>query len=161
MNQSEKVYFKGLGNQCCLADGTKYIHFSSTDRYIVYGNIMSLLHGDDFASHPEFPEGSDSNFDGFNSTSGIPTGWTVANYDGVDEQQDQVIVYPNPVVDKLHITGTDIQSVKVFDMQGRLIHAEECGHANQVEVDFQSFAKGIHIVSVLSEGRVVNRQVVF
>ena len=64
LNQGEKVFFKGLGNQCCLADGTKYLNFSSTDNYFVYGNIMSLLYGDDFASHPEFPEGSNSNFDG-------------------------------------------------------------------------------------------------
>ena len=71
-----------------------------------------------------------------NSDSGIPDGWTVANYDGVAEQQDQVIAYPNPVVDKLHITGKDIQSVKVIDIQGRLVHSEEYDHANQVEVDF-------------------------
>ena len=96
-----------------------------------------------------------------NSVSGIPEGWTVANYDGVEEQQDQVIVYPNPVVDKLHINGIDIQSVKVFDMQGRLVHSEDCGRADQVEVDFQGFTKGIYTVSVLSEGRSVNRQVVF
>ena len=96
-----------------------------------------------------------------NSISGIPTGWTVADYDGVDEQQDQVSVYPNPVIDKLHITGTDIQSVKVFDMQGRMVHSEECDHADQVELVFQGYAKGIYTVSVFSEGKVVNRQVVY
>ena len=87
-----------------------------------------------------------------NSNSGIPEGWTVANYDGVEEQQTQVDVYPNPVVDQLHITGTDIQSVKVHDIQGRLIHAEECDHANQVDVDFQGFAKGVYSVSIKSKG---------
>lgn len=96
-----------------------------------------------------------------NSDSGIPEGWTVANYNGVEEQQDQVVVYPNPVADQLHITGEDIQSVKVYDMQGRLVHSKECGHVDQVEVDFQGFAKGIYIVSILSEGKVVNQQVVF
>ena len=96
-----------------------------------------------------------------NSWSGIPMGWTIANYDAVDEQQDQIVAYPNPVIDKLHITGTDIQSVKVFDIQGRMVHSEECGHADQVEVDFQGFAKGVYTVSILSEGRTINQQIVF
>ena len=95
------------------------------------------------------------------SDSGIPVGWLFDDYDAVNDQQVQVFAYPNPVVDKLHITGTDIQSVKVFDIQGRLVHSEECGHADQVEVDFQGFSKGIYTVSILSEGKVVNQQVVF
>ena len=96
-----------------------------------------------------------------NSNSGIPTGWTVANYDGVDEQQNQVVAYPNPVVDKLHITGKDIQSVQVFDIQGRLVHAQETDHAEQVEVDFQGYAKGVYTVSIQSEGRNVTKSVIF
>ena len=93
------------------------------------------------------------------SPSGIPTGWTVADYDMVDEQQEQVVAYPNPVVDRLHVTGTDLQSVRVFDMQGRLVHAELCDHADQVEVDFRGFAKGVYTVSIQSEGRVVTRSI--
>ena len=73
----------------------------------------------------------------------------------------KVFAYPNPVVDRLHITGKDIQSVKVFDLQGRMVHSQNCDRANQVEVDFQGFAKGIYTVSVLSEGRSVNRQVIY
>lgn len=96
-----------------------------------------------------------------NSDSGIPEGWTVANYNGVEEQQDQVVVYPNPVVDQLHITGEDIQSVKVYDMQGRLVHSKECGHVDQVEVDFQGFAKGVYTVSIQTKGRDVTKSVVY
>ena len=88
-----------------------------------------------------------------NSESGIPVGWTVANYDGMTEQQDEVVAYPNPVKDKFHLNGRDIQSVKVFDVQGRLVHSEECGHANQVELDLQGYSKGMYSVSIQSEGR--------
>jgi hypothetical protein len=95
-----------------------------------------------------------------NSDSGIPEGWAVDNYDGVNEQQGQVAVYPNPVKDKLHVAGTDIQSVKVFDAQGRLVHSERCGHDNQVEVDFQGYSKGIYSVSIQSEGSNVTKTIV-
>ena len=96
-----------------------------------------------------------------NSTSGIPAGWTVTNWDAVDEQQDEVVAYPNPVVDKLHITGPDIQSVKVYDMQGRMVHSKEGGHADQMDLDFHGFAKGIYTVSIQSEGQKVTKSVVF
>ena len=96
-----------------------------------------------------------------NSISGIPEGWSVTDWDKVDEQQEQLAFYPNPVKDMLHITSSGIQSVKVFDAQGHLIHSEECGHANQVKLDFQGLAKGIYTVSVQSEGGDVIRKVVF
>lgn len=96
-----------------------------------------------------------------NSTSGIPEGWAVANYDGVDELQKQVTVYPNPVVDKLHISGTDIQSVKLYDVQGRLVRSESYDHADQVELDFQGYAKGIYSVTILSHGQVVSKKIVY
>lgn len=90
---------------------------------------------------------------------GIPAGWTIANYDGVDEKQDQVVAYPNPVVDRLHINGKDIQSVKVFDLQGRMVHSQDCDRVDQVEIDFQGLAKGIYTVSIQSEGRNVTKSV--
>ena len=61
LNQGQKAYFKGLGNQCCITDESIAIHFTSTDNYMVYGNVMSLFYDDDFASHTEFAEGSNHN----------------------------------------------------------------------------------------------------
>ena len=96
-----------------------------------------------------------------NSASGVPEGWTVGDYDGVGDRQTQVEVYPNPVFDRLHIKGNDIQSVRVFDLNGRLVRSEACGRANEAEVDFQGCAKGLYTVSVQSEGGTVTRKVVY
>lgn len=96
-----------------------------------------------------------------NSVSGIPEGWNIGDYDAVDEQQEQIAVYPNPVVDRLHITGKDIQSVKVFDIQGRLVRSENCDRVSQVDVDFQGCADGVYSVSIQSEGGIVTRRVLF
>lgn len=65
LNQEEKVYFKGTGTQ--YAKGTAnyyYSNFSATEDFKVYGNIMSLLYGDDFVSQTEFPSGSTNTFCG-------------------------------------------------------------------------------------------------
>ena len=61
LDQGGKVYFKGLGKQCSTEDYT-HIAISGSGNYITYGNIMSLLYGDSFASHTEFPEGSINTF---------------------------------------------------------------------------------------------------
>ena len=94
------------------------------------------------------------------SSSGIPTGWTVAEYDGLDESQAPVAVYPNPVTDKLHITGADLQSVRLFDPQGRLLRTEACGPADHLQLDLQGFAPGVYTVSILSKGKPLSRKVV-
>lgn len=96
-----------------------------------------------------------------NSVSGIPEGWNVANWDGVGEQLEQIAVYPNPVKDILHVTGKDIQSVKVFDIQGRLVRSEKGDRTGQVDVDFQGCAEGVYMVSVQAEGGNVARTVIF
>lgn len=61
---------------------------------------------------------------------------------------------------KLHINGTNIQSVKVYDLQGRLVRSKECDHFNQVELDFQGYSKGMYTVSIQSEGRNITQKVI-
>lgn len=93
---------------------------------------------------------------------GIPTGWTVVDYDAVGEQQNQeVALYPNPVVNKLQIQGKDIQSVRVFDLNGRLVRRGDSTPTDQMEVDFEGCAKGLYTVSVQSEAGTVTRKVVY
>lgn len=65
-----------------------------------------------------------------NDVSGIPEGWGVDNWDAVNEQQDQIAIYPNPVErgDNLHI-GTDANGiggirVEILDVFGKLIGIE-------------------------------------
>ena len=96
-----------------------------------------------------------------NSPSGIPEGWFVGDYDGVDDQRVQVEVYPNPIVDRLKIKGQNIQSVSVFDLNGRLVRSEACAPTDQVEVSFEGCAKGLYTVSIQSEHGNVTRKVVY
>ena len=62
LDQGEKVYYKGWGKQYCFFDEPTYCNFSATADYVVYGNIMSLLYGDDFASQTELPASSNYSF---------------------------------------------------------------------------------------------------
>jgi hypothetical protein len=65
LNMGEKLYLKGTGNRYAKGyDSGYYCNFSATGNYVVYGNIMSLLYGDDFASHTSFPTNSNYVFGG-------------------------------------------------------------------------------------------------
>lgn len=61
---NEKVYLKGSGKQLCTnaSSSSTQTNFSSTKNFIIYGNIASLLFGDNFENVTEFPSGSTLNF---------------------------------------------------------------------------------------------------
>lgn len=54
LNESEKVLVKS-NNDDRLSNGNGYHVFSGSNDFKVYGNIMSLLRGDNFVSNPELP----------------------------------------------------------------------------------------------------------
>ncbi len=63
-NAGDKVCWKGLGTSFAsgTTDETNWSTFTATGQHEVYGNIMSLLYGDDFASQTVFPDGSTFTF---------------------------------------------------------------------------------------------------
>ena len=65
-NAGDKVCWKGQGTSFASGNTneTTWSTFTATGQHEVYGNIMSLLYGDDFASQTEFPEGSSYTFIG-------------------------------------------------------------------------------------------------
>jgi uncharacterized protein YjdB len=60
INTGDKIMFKGVNDNLATA-WDKYWAFSSTKNIKVYGNVMSLLWGDDFESHSEFKTGKNHN----------------------------------------------------------------------------------------------------
>ena len=65
MDAGEKLYLKGNGTQYGkFADDYYYSNIATTGDFIVYGNIMSLLYGDGFASQTAFPDNSSHTFYG-------------------------------------------------------------------------------------------------
>lgn len=58
-----KVLFKGIAKQYYyLGENEYWCYFNSDNQFKVYGNIMSMIYGDDFADKTVFPNNSHSNF---------------------------------------------------------------------------------------------------
>jgi hypothetical protein len=80
---------------------------------------------------------------------------------GVNEGEDTLSVYPNPTSDKVMVKGNGIETMKVYNAMGQLLHMEECGNAEQVELSLGGYSAGVYTVSVkLGNGQTVNSMIV-
>ena len=64
INTGDKIIFKSSSDVALSSAWDKYIKFNGSKQFKVYGNIMSLLNGDNFTSNSEFDSGSSHNFAG-------------------------------------------------------------------------------------------------
>ena len=58
-------------------------------------------------------------------------------------QLTSVVIYPNPSQDMLIVSGIEAQTLRVFDMQGRLLKAE-----NGTQVHVSDLAEGTYLLQV-------------
>lgn len=63
INTGDKILFKGV-NSCLSSSWDRYWRFSSSKNFKVYGNVMSLLFGNNFTSNSEFTSGTTHNLCG-------------------------------------------------------------------------------------------------
>jgi hypothetical protein len=65
-------------------------------------------------------------------------------------RESQVLVYPNPAKDVLHIQGIEVASVlMLYDVAGKLIKQEEA-KSNDVSIDVKDVASGIYQLKITS-----------
>lgn len=64
----------------------------------------------------------------------------------------QILVYPNPVTDLLHVTNpTNINKYELYDIQGRLIKSENLTNQNSFNIDTFMLIKGVYMLNLITE----------
>lgn len=58
-------------------------------------------------------------------------------------EEDQIVVYPNPTHDMLYINGIDNQTLRVYDLQGRLLLLHE-----GTEVSVEGLSAGTYLLQI-------------
>lgn len=77
---------------------------------------------------------------------------------GIDEVNDQVKIYPNPVTDNLNIAyNGEVRNVEIFDLVGRKVYQEE-GNVHQVST--ATLVSGVYVVRVVTENGTVMQKIV-
>ncbi len=68
----------------------------------------------------------------------------------IDTVKPEFAVYPNPISDMLSIQSDkgSINSIKIYDSLGKLIHSEEFGDELSVSTDLTSLSEGIYFLQI-------------
>ena len=59
------------------------------------------------------------------------------------EMNNTIILYPNPTHDILHIQGIDAQDLRIYNMQGQMVH-----HTNGTQIGVEHLATGTYLLQV-------------
>ena len=68
-----------------------------------------------------------------------------------DYDNEEVNVYPNPATDMLHIDGSNIQSVSLYNLQGQCVMTES-GNVNELSIS--NLSRGMYILKVTTDNGV-------
>jgi hypothetical protein len=60
-----------------------------------------------------------------------------------EKNEQNVTLYPNPVLDKLHIEVENLSSLEIFNMQSVLLYS-----GSNLEINLSSFSSGLYVVKV-------------
>ena len=80
-------------------------------------------------------------------------------YDGVNELEDAVSVYPNPTSNKVYIEGNRLRKIEVFNALGVLVVSEKVSDSH-IEIDLQHLPAGIYCLRIYSEDGAFSQSVV-
>lgn len=84
-----------------------------------------------------------------------------ANGLAVVEISEDISVYPNPTQGMVFVNSTNVQSVRAYDLNGRLIELPEIIAYNGVALDFSAAASGMYILEITTRsGEVLRTEVI-
>ena len=76
-----------------------------------------------------------------------------------DHHKIDITLYPNPVVNDLNITSEQIETVEIYNMEGRMIYAGRHS-GDHVTIPTDNFAAGMYTVKVTTATQTVSQKVV-
>jgi inhibitor of cysteine peptidase len=91
---------------------------------------------------------------------------TATGIDGDQTAEQSAAVYPNPIVDgKFTVNLSQFDNnqtitITINDIQGKVVYKQEEKQNSKVEINAESFSKGMYFVSVSSQNKVANYKIV-
>ena len=101
-----------------------------------------------------------------NGYSGKKDSWYVyetCNYAALAELEASLLIYPNPVVSQLHISGmkAQIEDLTVYNTSGRKMMWVNLNHSFEESIDLSALETGVFLLSFrLADGQVLNKKIV-
>ncbi len=77
-----------------------------------------------------------------------------------DKIESDFNVYPNPADDHILIDGENINAVRIYDAEGRMVQNEMINSENQIELNTSTLSKGYYIVEIISGENKVRKKLI-
>ena len=87
---------------------------------------------------------------------------TNVGFNELDDNNDGVVLFPNPTRDKFTISqksGEQFSDINVFDYTGKIILSKNKLHENQLEIHLENLPEGIYIVEIISGEKIVHKKI--
>ena len=78
----------------------------------------------------------------------------VAHHDVLENVEETIAMYPNPVRDKLTVKADNLQSVEIYNLVGQMVMT-----STSSVIDFGGLHEGIYFVRVTAEGKTVTKRI--
>ena len=98
-------------------------------------------------------------FSGMSGTYLLEITIKIVGYGTDEELATDLILYPNPVNDILHVKYDNMQQYDVYSVDGRLIKSLQTNNDEEV-IDFSDLESGIYMIRITSDKGVVTRRII-
>jgi len=78
---------------------------------------------------------------------------------GVDEVNNQISIYPNPISDKMKIQNAENSNIEIYDILGKLVYTQNKLSSNEV-IDLSDLQVGTYTVKCINETKVITKKIV-
>ena len=85
---------------------------------------------------------------------GICWGYGTEENDATD-----LVIYPNPVKDMLHVTCDNLQQYEVFSLDGKLVKSMQTRNDEDV-IDLSNLGSGIYLIRITTDKGVATRRII-
>ena len=85
----------------------------------------------------------------------------VEGYAGLNEQQGNFKIYPNPtnnIIEVQFVNGMQASKIEVLDLQGKVLRSNSGPFQQITKVALNDFANGVYLISITSENGGVQQQ---
>jgi hypothetical protein len=86
--------------------------------------------------------------------------WFVCSFYGVDEQQANAVVYPNPTSGQITVEADNMERVRVVNMLGQVMEETAVDHADKMTLNLADLPASVYLLEIKTKEGLVKRRIV-
>ncbi len=122
-----------------------------------YGNAITGATASSLSAQSSGPyKVTVTNSYGCSKTSGATTVNVIVCREIEPNSISEIELFPNPATTEFYVTGSELQKVEIFDLQGKMVQMKEMTVSGTV--DISNLSDGLYLVKIYTEKEIVTKQ---